>query len=76
MLIERGVISEPKLTELLSEELGLPMISLTKYRMDPAVVKLIPERLARQYNLIALAKFGERLVVMARTADLTDRNHG
>ena len=63
LLIERGVIEEPKLTELLSKELGLPMISLAKYRLDPAIAKLIPERLARQYNLIALAKFGERLVV-------------
>ena len=63
LLIERGVIEESKLTELLSKELGLPMISLAKYRIDPAVAKLIPERLARQYNLIALAKFGERLVV-------------
>ena len=63
LLIERGVIEESKLTELLSKELGLPMISLAKYRIDPAVAKLVPERLARQYNLIALAKFGERLVV-------------
>ena len=63
LLIERGVIAEDKLTELLSKELGLPMISLTKYRIDPAVAKLIPERVARQYDLVALAKFGQRLVV-------------
>jgi type IV pilus assembly protein PilB len=63
LLIDRGVISESKLTELLSKELGLPMISLAKYRLDPGIANLIPERLARQYNLVALAKFGERLVV-------------
>ena len=63
LLIDRGVTSETTLAELLSRELGLPMISLAKYRMDPAVARLIPERIARQYNLIALAKFGERLVV-------------
>ena len=63
LLIDRGMVSESALTELLSKELGLPMISLAKYRMDPSVTKLIPERVARQYNLIALAKFGERLVV-------------
>jgi type IV pilus assembly protein PilB len=56
-------VSESQLTELLSNELGLPMISLTKYRIDPAIAHLIPERLARQYQLIALTKFGERLVV-------------
>ena len=63
LLIDRRLISESQLTELLSRELGLPMISLTKYRIDLAAARLIPERLARQYNLIALAKFGERLVV-------------
>ena len=63
LLIERNVVSESKLTELLSSELGLPMISLAKYRTDTGVAKLIPERLARQYQLIALSKFGERLVV-------------
>ncbi|MBI3321079.1 MAG: Flp pilus assembly complex ATPase component TadA [Candidatus Omnitrophica bacterium] len=63
LLIDAGIISESKLNELLSKELGLPMISLAKYRIDPDVAKLIPERLARQYHLVALAKFGERLVV-------------
>ena len=63
MLIERGVVTETKLTEVLSRGLGLPMISLSKYRLDPGVAKLVPERLARQYNLVALTKFGERMVV-------------
>jgi type IV pilus assembly protein PilB len=63
VLIERGVLSESQFMELLSHELGLPAISLTKYKIDPEASKLIPERLARRYNLVALAKFGERLVV-------------
>ena len=63
LLIDKEVLSEGTLAELLSQELGLPMISLVKYRIDGAVARLIPERMARQYNLIALAKFGDRLVV-------------
>lgn len=63
LLVAKELVSEATLAQLLSEELGLPMISLVKYRIDPAVARLIPERMARQYNLIALAKFGERLVV-------------
>ena len=63
LLIQQGVITQDRLTELLSKELGLPMISLAKYKLDPAVASLIPERLARQYGVIALAKFGDRLVV-------------
>jgi type IV pilus assembly protein PilB len=63
LLVERGIVPESKLAELLSTELGLPMISLARYRLDPQVSRLIPERMARQYTLVALAKFGERLVV-------------
>jgi len=63
LIIEQGLVPEARLTELLSKELCLPMISLAKYRLDPAVAGLIPERLARRYNLVALAKFGDRLVV-------------
>ena len=63
LLIDQRVVTQAQLAELLSKELGLPMISLAKYRIDPAVSALIPERLARQHNLIALAKFGDRLVV-------------
>lgn len=63
LLIERGVISESKLTELLSRELSIPMISLTKYRIDPSMAQLIPERLARRYQLVPLNKQGDQLMV-------------
>ncbi len=63
LLIEKNVVSEAKLVELLSHELGLPMIALAKYRIEPDVAKMIPERLARQYHLIPISKFGDRLVV-------------
>ena len=63
LLIERSVLTEAKLMELLSNELGLPALSLAKYRIDLEAARLIPERLARRYHLVGLAKFGERLVV-------------
>ena len=56
LLIERELITEPKLAEFLSKELGLPMISLSKFHIDPEVAKQIPERVARQYNLIAFSQ--------------------
>ncbi len=63
LLIDRGIISEAKLVELLASELGLPTISLAKFRIDPEVARLIPERLARQYNLVAISKSSERMTV-------------
>lgn len=63
VLIDEGIVSEGKLTELLSQALGLPMITLSKYRIEPAIARLIPERVSRRYSLIALNKFENRLVV-------------
>lgn len=63
ILIEEGVISEEELLSLLSEELYIPTLHLSKYRFDSGIVNLIPERIARQYNLIALSKIGNTLTV-------------
>jgi len=63
LLIEQGLLTEQALLGLLAEEMGIPMLSLKNYRVDPEVVKLIPERVAKQYALIPISKFGERLVV-------------
>ncbi len=63
LLIDRGLVEEEKLFSILSEDFGIPIISLTKYHIDPQVAKLIPERVARQYTVVPISKLGERLVV-------------
>lgn len=63
VLIEQGVISEEGLLSLLSEQLYVPSLRLTKYKFDPEIVKLVPERLARQYCLIALSRMGNTVTV-------------
>lgn len=63
VLIEQGIISEEGLLSLLSERLYIPTLHLTKYKFDPEVVKLIPERMARLYNVIALSRMGKTLTV-------------
>ncbi len=63
VLVEHKLVSESALSEMMAKELGLPLISVLKYRMDPEVSRLIPERVARQYNVVPLAKLGDHLVV-------------
>ncbi len=63
LLVARGVMTEQALVGLVSEGLRIPTLSLAKYRVDPAVAQLIPQRLARQYTVIPISKFGERVVV-------------
>lgn len=63
VLIEQGIITEDMLLSLLSEQLFIPTLHLTKYKFDASIVNLIPERTARQYNLIPLSRMGNTLTV-------------
>jgi len=63
ILVEQGIISEEILLSLLSEQLYMPSLHLAKYKFDPAVIGLVPERLARLYNLIPISRFGSTITV-------------
>lgn len=63
ILVEQGVISEEELLSLLSKKLFIPTLHLTKYKFDPEIVQLVPERMARQYNIIPLSRMGNTLTV-------------
>ena len=61
VLIEQGVITEEELLYLLSKQLYMPTLHLVRYKFDPEIIKLIPERMARQYNVIPLSMMGNTL---------------
>lgn len=63
VLVEEGMINEETLLSLLSEQLYVPTLHLKKYKFDPDVVKVIPERMARLYQLIPLSRIGNTLTV-------------
>jgi type IV pilus assembly protein PilB len=63
ILIEQGIISEGILLSLLSEQLYIPTLHLTKYKFDPDIIQLIPERTAKLYNLIPLSRIGNTITV-------------
>ncbi len=62
-LIEKGLINEEDLMVLLVKELHIPFINLKKYRIDPALKTVIPERLARQYRLIPISRLENTITV-------------
>ncbi|MFA4842915.1 MAG: type II secretion system protein GspE, partial [Candidatus Omnitrophota bacterium] len=63
ILAEQGVLREEDLLSLLSQQLYLPQLHLTKYKFDPEVLKLIPERVAKLYGVIPLSRMGNTLTV-------------
>ncbi|MDI6606003.1 MAG: GspE/PulE family protein [Candidatus Omnitrophota bacterium] len=63
VLVEEKFISSEMLLSLLSKQLYIPTLHLSKYKFDPEVIKLIPERMVKLYNLIPISRIGNTLTV-------------
>jgi len=63
VLLEEKLVSESQLIALLSEHLYIPLLRLDKYKFDPKLFELIPERIAKQYRIIPLSLIGDTLTV-------------
>jgi len=63
ILVELGLISRDELMVALSQELGIPPINLSRYKIDPNVIKLIPKKIAKRYQIVPVSKMGNTLVV-------------
>jgi type IV pilus assembly protein PilB len=70
ILTKKGLISEEDLIAFLSQEFDLPLVDLTNYLIDPEIIDLIPEDLARKHLLIPILRIGNDLTVA--TVDPSD----
>lgn len=64
ILAKLGYLQERDIVVALMVQLGIPYIAVNKYTIDPEVIKLIPEELARSMHLIPLDKVGGVLSVV------------
>lgn len=62
-LIEKNLIQEKDLLLMLVRELNIPFINLSKYKIDPNLKEIIPERIARLYQIIPLSLLDYTLTV-------------
>jgi len=61
IIVRMGLIDEEDLVTLISEKLDVPRIELANYLIDPKIVELVPEALARKYEVMPVFKIGSRL---------------
>jgi type IV pilus assembly protein PilB len=71
VLISEGIISEDELLKLKAYILGIPFVNLENEIVDPQILKIIPESIARTHNIVAYKKKGKSLeVAMLNPEDL------
>jgi type IV pilus assembly protein PilB len=63
ILASKGWVTQNDIIEVLEFQLGIPHVDLNKYNINPKVATLIPENLARRYELISIDRKDDYLVV-------------
>jgi len=63
VIADLGYVSRNDIMLMLSQELGIPPINLSRYKIDPSVIKLIPRKTAKGYKIMPISKIGNTLVV-------------
>jgi len=71
VLLSQKLIPEKQLIELEAYILGLPFVDLKKVEIDPKTLRMIPEPIARENNIVAFKQTKDELeVAMLNPADL------
>jgi len=71
LLLEKKLIKEDELRKLYAYILGIPFVNLDKEVIDSGILQMIPEPIAKKYNIIAFKKIGRELnVAMLNPEDL------
>jgi type II secretory ATPase GspE/PulE/Tfp pilus assembly ATPase PilB-like protein len=63
ILVDLGLITREDLKRTLTQQLGIPFVDLTRYEVEPAVLKLVPAAVAAEYNVMPLCIDGRALVL-------------
>lgn len=71
MLLDSEIVAPSDLMRILSQELGMPPLDLSRLALDPKTVGLVPEKLIRRYTVMPLSKIGKNLsLVMFDPTDI------
>ena len=69
-LVDNGVVSNKDLIAVLSAQMDIPLVDLTRMEINDDVMALIPQKIAKKYDVVPLSRIGDNLTVVV--ADPTD----
>ena len=62
-LVKLGLISDDMITAVLSRQYGIPSVNLDLFKIDPAVLSLIPQEVAQKHSVLPLSRVGATLTL-------------
>jgi type IV pilus assembly protein PilB len=62
-LVKLGLVPEIELTKTLARQYRLPAVDLSRFEVDPRVLKLVPAELAMKHSVLPLKREGRTLTV-------------
>lgn len=70
-LLENNLVNEIELRKLYAYILGIPYVDLEKNLISPDILQIVPEPIAKKYNIVAFEKAGNNLkIAMLNPEDL------
>lgn len=64
ILVKIGAVEDENvISEFVGKQLNIGALRLTDVELNPEIVKLIPQDIARRFNVIAVSKIGKTLIV-------------
>ena len=62
-ILRLSLAPESAILDYYEEQLGIPRMDLSTYVLEPEIVRLLPDKVARQYTVLPLFKIGSTLTV-------------
>ncbi len=63
ILVKESILTERQILEVLEFQLGYPVVNLFEAQIDPPILKLVPESVARKYVLIPIDRSKDKLKI-------------
>ena len=63
ILVKLGFVPEDKLMTFLSKQYGVPYVDLSKFEINPAVIKHIPADVAQKYRIMPINRTGATITI-------------
>ena len=63
VLVKEGVVREIEITKMLARQYRVPAVDLSRFEVDPKLVKLIPAEVALKHTVLPLKREGRTLTV-------------